>query len=111
MGRENEGDMGQQRATEAFAHLRAILRSGKEGQPLPTPPAWLVEDMRRAEAEKAAEYGARHTATVAEIFGRVKAYGPFTASEARVGFDDRAASRDDPEAQAQPETEIEDYEI
>ncbi|WP_163055354.1 hypothetical protein [Acidithiobacillus ferrooxidans] len=104
MDKEAEVDMeGQQRAEEARAYLRACVRTPRD-QPLPPEPAWAEEVRRQVAAEKAAGPAPRHTKTVAEIFGRVKTTGPFTAAEARVGLDDRA------EAQDQTENETEDYE-
>lgn len=100
-------DITEQQATEGFAHMRAILNRRGAG-PAPTPPTWLADCMRKVEAEKAAEKAApapRQTQTVAEIFGKVKANGPYTAADARVDLDDRADDRD----QGKPENETEDY--
>ena len=104
MDKEAEVDMeGQQRAEEARAYLRACVRTSRD-QPLPPEPAWAEDVRRQVAAEKAAGTAPAQAKTVAEIFGRVKTTGPYTAADARVGLDDRA------ENQGNPEIDHEDYE-
>ena len=95
----------EQQEAEGFAYLRALL-SLRDGQPKPEAPGWIEEARRQDEAgkeEKAAETA--RVKTVAEIFGKVKTTGPYTAADARVDLDDRA------EAPGLAQTnETEDYE-
>ncbi len=92
-----------QQAAEGFAYLRALL-SLRAGQPKPDAPGWIEEAKGKDEAEKAEQAAESARAkTIAEVFGRVKAQGPYTAADARVGLDDRG------EAQGQT-NETEDYE-
>ena len=79
----------EQQAAEGFAHMRALLNRTPD-QPMPQAPAWLADDMRKLEEERAAEKADRHAKTIAEIFGKVKTTGPYTAADARIGLDDRA---------------------
>lgn len=102
MGRDIE----QQRFEEGLAHVKAVAHT-PPGQPLP-PPTWFA-DVSRADAT-AAESAIRPAST-SKNFGKVMTIGPYTAAEARVDVNERAVSRDEPEATAQPEIEVEDYEI
>ena len=90
----------EQQEAEGFAYIRALL-SRREDQPKPDAPDWIEEATRKDEAEKeekAAESARAPVKTAAEIFGKVKATGPFTAADARVGLDDRGEAQiKDPE--------------